>query len=130
MKRTNRIFPAVLSVVLFLCCVCIVAVCQEYGPDVMKIDDITKATTRYLPVNFKHAYHQNDLGITCVTCHHTNDDDFSEGVPPLCSSCHNMDSEIAFKDAMHKSCVVCHLEVEEQGDTPPTECLECHVQRP
>jgi len=131
MKRTNRILPAVVAVVLFICCVCIVAVCQEYGPTVMKIDDVTKATTRYLPVNFKHAYHQDDLGITCVTCHHTNAQDFTEGVPPTCSSCHNAKTEeLSLKDAMHKSCVVCHLEMEEQGETPPTECLDCHVQRP
>jgi len=130
MKRTSRILPAGAAVVLFLCCVCIVAVCQEYGPDVMKIDNVTKATNRYLPVDFEHAYHHGDLGIACVTCHHTNDDDFTEGMPPLCSSCHNADTAISFKDALHKNCVVCHREMEAEGKNPPTDCLECHVQRP
>ncbi|MBN1883131.1 MAG: cytochrome c3 family protein [Deltaproteobacteria bacterium] len=129
MKR-KKLLCIVTTSVLFFACAGLIALCQEYGPDVIYIDDTTKATLRYLPVEFDHQNHQANYDISCVTCHHTNDEDFVSGVPPTCGSCHNMDAEITFKDAMHRNCVLCHMDKIAEGQSPPTECLGCHKQRP
>lgn len=105
------------------------ALSSYYGSVKVKIDDTTKATSRYLPVEFKHRYHQEDLDISCITCHHTEDDDFVSGTPAQCRACHNADSEISFKDSMHQTCVVCHRKELAEGKTPPTDCLDCHTER-
>lgn len=128
MKR-KRLLCIVTTAVLFFACAGIIALCQEYGPGVVYIDNTTKATLRYLPVEFNHQNHQADYDISCVTCHHTMDDDFVSGVPPVCSSCHNMDADITLKDAMHRNCVLCHMDMVAEGMSPPTECLGCHEQR-
>lgn len=127
----KRIVPILAALTLFSLCAGLVALSQDYGPEKIFIDDTTKATLRYLPVEFDHQDHQADYDISCVTCHHTNDDDFISGVPPTCGSCHNMDADITFKDAMHKNCVVCHIDEAAAGDNnPPSDCLGCHEQRP
>ena len=126
----KRIVPILAALTLFMLCAGLVALSQDYGPAKIYIDDTTKATLRYLPVEFDHQDHQADYDIACVTCHHTNDDDFVSGVPPTCGSCHNMDADITFKDAMHHNCVVCHIDEVAAGENPPTDCLGCHEQRP
>jgi hypothetical protein len=126
----KRIVPILAALTLFSLCAGLVALSQDYGPDKIFIDNTTKATLRYLPVEFYHQKHNVEFGVACVTCHHTMEDDFVSGTPPVCGSCHNMDSEISFKDAMHRNCVVCHIEETAAGKSPPTECLECHDQRP
>ena len=131
----KRIVPILTALTLFTLCAGLVALSQDYGPygpEKIFIDDTTKATLRYLPVDFDHQEHQADYDISCVTCHHTNDDDFVSGVPPTCGSCHNMETEItySFKDAMHQNCVMCHIDEVAAGKNPPTECLDCHEQRP
>jgi hypothetical protein len=115
---------------LFLFFMGIVALSAGSIPATVDIKDTTKATDRYLPVTFNHNYHAGDLGITCVTCHHTEKADFVEGTPPKCESCHNADAQITFKDAMHKKCVICHINKTAEGKAPPIECLGCHTQRP
>ena len=83
----KRIVPILAALTLFMLCAGLVALSQDYGPAKIYIDDTTKATLRYLPVEFNHQDHQADYDIACVTCHHTNDDDFVSGVPPTCGSC-------------------------------------------
>lgn len=106
------------------------ALSSYYGSVKEKIDDTTKATSRYLPFEFKHRFHQEDLDISCITCHHTEKEDFVSGTPEDCKSCHNAESgEISYKDSMHQNCVVCHRKELAEGKVPPTECLDCHTER-
>lgn len=128
MKRKNLI-SITAACVLFLFFMGVAAFSIDYGPNTVTIDDTTKATDRYLGINFKHEYHTDNLGITCVTCHHTEKADFVSGTPPRCEACHKADAEITFKDAMHKNCVICHINKTAEGLTPPVECLGCHTQR-
>jgi hypothetical protein len=128
MKKKNLI-PIIAACVVFLFFMGVAAFSVDYGPTTVTIDDTTKATDRYLGINFKHEYHNQDLGITCVTCHHTEKADFVSGTPPRCDACHKADAEITFKDAMHKNCVICHINKTAEGLTPPVECLGCHTQR-
>jgi hypothetical protein len=132
MKKKNLI-SITAACVLFLSFMGVAAFSVDYGPSgpsTIIVDDTTKATDRYLGINFKHEYHNKDLGITCVTCHHTEKADFVSGTPAArCEACHKADAEITFKDAMHKNCVICHINKTAEGKTPPTECLGCHTQR-
>ena len=130
MKRKNLI-SITAACVLFLFFMGVAAFSVDSTPVTVTIDDTTKATDRYLGINFKHEYHTRDLGITCVTCHHTEKADFVSGTPSArCEACHKADAEITFKDAMHKNCVICHINKTAEGLTPPVECLGCHTQRP
>ncbi len=108
----------------------------DYGPGPITIDDTTKATNRYLGVGFSHSKHVDEVGLTCVMCHHTENKDFVSGTPARCEACHKADAEISFKDAMHRRCVLCHIKkareaaVGEDGEiqedyeeSPPTQCL-------
>jgi hypothetical protein len=115
---------------LFLFFMGIAALYAGSIPGTVDIQDTTKATDRYLPVGFAHDYHATALGITCVTCHHTEKPDFVEGTPVRCDACHKADAEVTFKDAMHINCVICHINKTAEGLTPPVECLGCHTQRP
>jgi hypothetical protein len=108
----------------------IAALSIDFGADTIKLDDTTKATSRYLPVSFDHKTHIEGYGITCITCHHKEKESFTSGPAAACSSCHNADSAVSFKEAMHKRCVVCHISESKAGKKPPTECLACHTQRP
>lgn len=129
MKKTNLIAIAA-ACALFFSFMGVAAFSVDYGPATVTIDDTTKATDRYLGITFKHEYHTSDLGITCVTCHHTEKADFVGGTPSAkCEACHKADAEITFKDAMHKNCVICHINETAEGKTPPVECLGCHTQR-
>ncbi len=133
MKKKNLISMAAACTLLFFF-MGVAAFSVDYGPSgpaTITIDDTTKATDRYLGITFKHSYHTKDLGITCVTCHHTDKADFVSGTPSArCEACHKADAEISFKDAMHKNCVICHITRTAEGKTPPVECLGCHTQRP
>jgi predicted CXXCH cytochrome family protein len=105
----------------------------DFGSAKIDLDDTTKATNRYLPVPFDHKTHIEGYGISCVTCHHKEKESFVSGSTPLCSSCHNAEgtvSNVSFKEAMHKRCVVCHITENKAGKKAPTECLACHTQRP
>jgi len=102
----------------------------DFGSDKINLDDTTKATNRYLPVNFDHKTHIEGYGVTCVTCHHTEKESFVSGSTARCDACHNADADISFKESMHKKCVACHITENEAGKSAPTECLSCHSQRP
>jgi hypothetical protein len=128
MKKKNLI-SITAACVLFLFFMGVAAFSVDYGPTTVTIDDTTKATDRYLGINFQHEHHTKDLGITCVTCHHTEKATFVSGTPPRCESCHNADAAVTFKDAMHKNCVICHIDKIAEGKNPPIECLGCHTQR-
>jgi hypothetical protein len=108
----------------------IAALSIEFGAARVDLDDTTKATDRYLPVSFDHKTHIEGYGISCVTCHHKEKETFTSGSTPKCSSCHNADSTVSYKEAMHKRCVVCHIKESKTGKKSPTECLACHSQRP
>lgn len=108
----------------------IAALSIDFGSASVDLDDTTKATSRYLPVTFDHKSHIEEYGISCVTCHHKEKESFISGSTPKCGSCHNADSEVSFKEAMHKRCVVCHITEVKAGKEAPTECLMCHTQRP
>lgn len=132
----------VVACILFLLFAGAAALCLDYGPGPITIDDTTKATDRYLGVAFSHSRHVAEVGLTCVMCHHTEDKDFVSGTPARCEACHKADAEIGFKDAMHRRCVLCHIKkvreaaggedgVIEEGynEGPPTHCIGCHRQR-
>lgn len=127
--QKKDIFPVGIILFIAITFVCAIAFSIEFGPEKIRIDDVTKATNRYIGVDFYHARHVMDRKITCVTCHHEQNEDFVSGSAPKCSICHNADAEISFKDSMHKTCVVCHLNKVAMGKNPPTECLSCHIQR-
>ncbi len=140
MKKTT--VPALAAAALFIAFTGIAALSAGYGPGPITIDDTTKATNRYLGVAFNHASHVDTVGLTCIMCHHTENKGFVSGTPARCELCHNASSEISFKDAMHRRCVLCHIKkVKEAGlgvgeqlpetkrNAPPTQCLECHRQR-
>lgn len=102
----------------------------DFGADRVNLDDTSKATSRYLPISFDHKGHIEGYAISCVTCHHTEKESFTSGSAPACRSCHNAESVVSFKDAMHNRCVVCHITESKAGKSAPTECLTCHTQRP
>ncbi|GEM_PF-2544361 len=138
MKKVNKkgftiltIFAAISLFTAFVLAFSAVdALTAYYGDVIEKIDDTTKATSRYLPFEFKHQYHLSDLDISCITCHHTEDKDFVSGTPAQCKACHNADSgELTYKDSMHQTCVICHRKELAEGKKPPTECLDCHTER-
>jgi len=106
------------------------ALSMDFGSPRIDLDDTSKATNRYLPVGFDHKTHIEGYGISCVTCHHKEKESFVSGSTPRCSSCHNAESDVSYKEAMHKRCVVCHIAETKAGKKPPTECLLCHTQRP
>jgi hypothetical protein len=125
-----RIVVALIAVLMILAGAA--ARSTDYGPGPIVIDDTTKATNRYLGVGFDHRKHVDEVGLSCVMCHHTEKTDFVSGTPARCEACHNADAAISFKDAMHKRCVLCHIKKvreERPGINPPTQCLECHRQR-
>jgi hypothetical protein len=140
MKKT-AITPVCVALALFLAFVGVAAFSADYAPGPIVIDDITKATNRYLGVRFSHERHVDTVGLTCVMCHHTEAKGFVSGTPVRCESCHNASSEISFKDAMHRRCVLCHIKKVKEaelgvgaptGETaskPPVQCLQCHLQR-
>ena len=127
--KTKKLVPFLITVILFVVFMGAVALSIEFGPEKIRIDDTTKATNRYIGVDFDHSEHIIGYGITCITCHHEQNEDFVSGSAPKCSICHNADAEIGFKDSMHKSCVICHIDETAMGKTPPMECLDCHIQR-
>ena len=103
----------VLLIVAAFVCTAFVAVAQDKGPAVIKMD---KAKTGV--VTFDHAKHQADVP-DCNACHHT--DGFEK-----CSSCHGAEDDgktLKYKMAIHKNCKDCHKE-KKKG---PTKCKECHV---
>jgi hypothetical protein len=129
-KRTRRIVLIFVVTALFAGLLGIAAFSVEFGADKISLDDTTKATSRYLPVSFDHKTHIDGYGISCVTCHHTQKETFTSGPAPACASCHNAESNVSYKEAMHRRCVLCHIKESEAGKTAPTECLSCHTQRP
>jgi hypothetical protein len=121
-----------MTVILFVVFMGAVALSIEFGPDKIRIDDTTKATNRYIGVDFDHSEHIIGYEITCITCHHEQNEDFVSGSAPKCSICHNETADVdvgGYKDAMHKSCVICHIDETAMGKNPPMECLDCHIER-
>lgn len=103
----------VLLIVAAFVATAFVAVAQDKGPAVIKLD---KAKTGV--VTFDHAKHQVDVP-DCAACHHT-------GGFEKCSSCHAKAADgkkLAYKKAMHDNCKGCHKEMKKG----PTKCKECHV---
>ena len=103
----------VLLIVAAFVCTAFVAVAQDKGPAVIKMD---KAKTGV--VTFDHAKHQADTP-DCNVCHHT--DGFEK-----CDSCHAKKKDgnkPKYKDAMHTNCKGCHKEMKKG----PTKCKGCHV---
>jgi hypothetical protein len=140
--RISTTVPGIVIFILFLTFVGAAALSSDYGPGPITIDDMTKATNRYLGVDFSHSKHVAEVGLSCVMCHHTEKKDFVSGTPARCEACHKADADITFKEAMHRRCVLCHIkkargeaggengEIEEGYDEgPPTQCLGCHRQR-
>lgn len=104
------------------------------APDIIKpvLDAVTEATTRYIPVTFlSHKRHIGLPKMNCATCHHDIKGNGGK-TPKRCSNCHNKpDAKINLKDAMHTTCVGCHLEMATpQRFSPPRKCLGCHKERP
>ncbi len=97
------------------------------------IDDVSAATTKYLPVVFKsHDKHAKEYGLKCVDCHHEFKGKNDEEEPIACSSCHvGSESRIGLTDAMHKSCRGCHEKHKalKKESTAPVACLKCHTER-
>jgi hypothetical protein len=140
--KKSTILSAAAAFALFSVFIGAAALSIDYGPGPITIDDTTKATNRYLGVSFSHSTHVAEVGLSCVMCHHTEKKDFVSGTPARCEACHKADAEITFKDAIHRRCVLCHINKvkeedigeggkTEEGDreTPPTQCLQCHQQR-
>ena len=130
--KTKKLVPFLITVILFVVFMGAVALSIEFGPNKIMIDDVTKATNRYIGVDFDHGEHIIGNEIACVTCHHEQNDDFVSGYAPKCSVCHNETADIevgGFKDSMHKSCVICHIDEIAKGENPPIECLDCHIER-
>ncbi|MFP6656347.1 MAG: cytochrome c3 family protein [Myxococcota bacterium] len=97
----------------------------------------------------KHAVGEFSSGVTCQTCHHTQEDDS----PPVgCNECHELDGDAdekkTKKRSTHKkglsfpmdsdqeeiSCVSCHKALnkllaagEREGEKAPSKCTQCHV---
>jgi hypothetical protein len=127
--KKNRILSFLTITALFIIFMGVAALSLEYGPERIEIDDVTRATHRYLPVTFYHGKHINEFGVACVTCHHDQDETFTSGDAPLCIDCHSAGTEIGYKDSMHRSCVICHIDEVAIGKEPPTDCFGCHPER-
>lgn len=82
---------------------------EQEAPDLVEIDAITSATTRYLPVQFTHKVHAEEYEIACKTCH--------ESKP-------SGDLRVYY----HRLCVGCHA-ANGGGTTAPPDCFSCHVER-
>ena len=78
-------------------------------PDLVEIDAITSATTRYLPVQFRHKVHAEAYEIACKTCH---------------ASKPSGDLRVYY----HRLCLGCHAAKGEASTTRP-DCFSCHVER-
>ena len=79
------------------------------APDIIEIDAITSATTRYLPVRFHHQDHAELYGIECKVCH-TNKPggDLKEYYHSLCLGCHKIKKEGVVLGP--STCFTCHQE--------------------
>ena len=92
-----------------------IAVAQDKGPEVIKMDRAKMGS-----VTFNHAAHQVSTP-DCKECHHT--DGFE-----TCSSCHrksdSKEDVKLYKTAIHKNCKDCH---KANGKGPSKKCSECHV---
>jgi hypothetical protein len=79
------------------------------------------------PVTFSHTTHTQKAKISCVVCHH-KDNDPKEA--QACGMCHQAtgakDSVPSAKDAFHKKCQTCHKESAAKGVKAPLQCTECH----
>ncbi len=82
-------------------------------------------------VLFDHKTHTDDsgYGISCIDCHHTEEEGEEVSNPDLCGDCHEPQSEEEEvpnrADAFHKQCTGCHQDVE--AGPLLEECARCHV---
>lgn len=82
---------------------------------------------------FNHDYHNGDLMIECITCHHLYEegklikDESSEGTS--CLECHPIkatkENKINLMKAYHLMCKGCH----EEKKSGPVMCGDCHKKR-
>jgi hypothetical protein len=119
------------------------------------VDDVIILNTdgkKFKTVEFSHLKHATgefSSGVTCQSCHHTQEDDSS---PDGCNECHDLggdaDEKKTKKRYAHKkglafpmdsnqeeiSCVSCHKALnkllaagEREGEKAPSKCTQCHV---
>ena len=82
---------------------------EQEAPDLVEIDAITSATTRYLPIQFTHRVHVEEYEIECKACHELKP---------------SGDLRVYY----HRLCVGCHAAKEGISAAPP-DCFSCHVER-
>ncbi len=85
-------------------------------------------------VVFPHEFHMGEFD--CLDCHHDYDNgenvldesELEEGNTGLmCISCHDDGSKVDLKQAFHRQCVVCHMQLRKaKQPTGPELCGECH----
>ena len=90
------------------------------------------------PVNFKHAKHAGEIGITCTECHHEYKDGKNTWVEGQevknCAECHDplVKKEPNIKKLMkayHDKCRECHKEKIKEGlKAPDNKCESCHFE--
>jgi hypothetical protein len=88
---------------------------------------------RKAPVQFSHRVHEA-RGMACTQCHHEYQgrrNVWHQGQPvQKCQACHSLRPEagrLDLKNAFHRQCKGCHLQVEQQGQrSGPITCQGCH----
>jgi len=105
-----------LAVLAMVCGYAAISMAGE-GPETVTFDTPKKGDTH---INFPHWQHQERL--ECSQCHHTKNDDgtqgpYVKGQEKACTTCHEFD-----KDRGHKNCKDCH-----KANGGPTKCGACHT---
>lgn len=94
------------------------------------------------PVEFQHAGHVTDYGLSCNACHHTLEEGEME-VEEHCSDCHAESGFIRgreaeglseeemvehYLNALHAQCINCHKQkkIEDRKRKIPIGCTQCH----
>ena len=89
--------------------------------------------SRRPPVRFSHRVHEAQ-GIACTQCHHDYQgrrNVWHQGLPvEKCRACHSLQPEARrpdLKNAFHRQCKSCHLQLRQQGRRAgPIRCQYCH----
>lgn len=132
MYRGNKMKPTVMILAMLLICLGILSpgLCQEEGPEQVRMDTAAFDTLRRPAAIFDHDAHNDAAGLEdCAICHHVWEngqivaDESSEGP---CSECHNVtagpDNPVSLANAFHTQCRSCHI----QKGQGPLLCGQCH----
>jgi len=105
-------------------------------PDEVIIENSGYKKDRKDPVKLHHKKHATDYKVTCVKCHHENEN-MKPGDPvKKCSECHDPQKKqgetLRLDLAYHKNCWGCHKEMIDAGKTtdekaPSKKCSACHA---